>query len=901
MISLANKDVNGIELKEFNAVEAVAFLKKLNYEIEDVNQIVNIKLYDIHGKSTIENYRTLITEDEKFFYWDSKRFTRNNLGDVVFWVNRTERKVLYTVIDSKEVHPTFKEGKNIISEFGHTVYANAQSIDDFELFYRFKIIEIASIPDDWNYSNLVPFNGQTMAIILFEPKIKETDKLKKIEKIEDLMTLFNENTEVNDLLNKSISLLTGESKQPTKSEKVFKTEIMNNFLIDFSQFETSNSKFKAELASQGGYITFSNSAKGKNKKHFTLSLSSFLICLNDIKLNLSSFRGHETYIEREWRDLGSLYYTDPAANAQCTVQTKPMFATLSKIIMWANSPLFDSDDPEKSINLESNSLNQAIEKLSNLIQYYTPGNSKDIIIEKDHEIFVEEKYIGRFTYKVLSFLWDIDELNNIDKYFKRKSDSPFTSIKTDDIRLSYIFKSSSEIIEKEGLAYNDGKPRFFADAIFNKKNEYYYLSTEWTHGKGSRLDLDDFKKLIEIHYPEYSIYEKNGINIFSTKIISTPTIPQINFNYNSFQKNCIDSGLKYTENLISRYVSSLVTKPFVLLSGLSGSGKTKLAQSFSQWICENESQYCIVPVGADWTNREPLLGYVNALDNDEYILPENGALKLLIAANLEVNKNKPYFLILDEMNLSHVERYFADFLSVMESKDEFKLHSDRIETKSGVPSHLNWPKNLYVVGTVNIDETTYMFSPKVLDRANVIEFRVDTEEIKDFLKSPNEINFEKLDKLGVSMGNDFVEITNNKVFKKPNSKELNLTLVHFFNELKKVGAEFGYRTGMEIHRLFNQLEVVNKKLSDNDKIDIVIMQKLLPKLHGSRRKLCPILEILSTLCVEEKIDVKKEFLNNKEELIFKGNANVIYPLSLEKITRMYKGAIDNGFASYAEA
>ena len=71
----------------------------------------------------------------------------------------------------------------------------------------------------------------------------------------------------------------------------------------------------------------------------------------------------------------------------------------------------------------------------------------------------------------------------------------------------------------------------------------------------------------------------------------------------------------------TRFISSLTTKPFVILSGLSGSGKTKLAQSFAQWLCEDETQYALVPVGADWTNREPLLGYVNALNNSEYILP----------------------------------------------------------------------------------------------------------------------------------------------------------------------------------------------------------------------------------------------------------------------------------------
>jgi len=150
------------------------------------------------------------------------------------------------------------------------------------------------------------------------------------------------------------------------------------------------------------------------------------------------------------------------------------------------------------------------------------------------------------------------------------------------------------------------------------------------------------------------------------------------------------------------------------------------------------------------------------------------------------------------------------------------------------------------------------------------------------------------------MGGSFIEIAKNKKFETIDTNSLNKTLVKFFAELKKTGAEFGYRTGMEIHRLYQQLSVINEELSKNDKIDIAIMQKLLPKLHGSRRKICPVLETLANICVKEG-DAKKDFLENKEELVFKENGTVIYPLSLEKITRMYKGAIDNGFASYAEA
>ena len=219
VLSEANKYANNAILSSdsFHAVEAIAFLKKLNYEIEESNSMVNIKLYDIHGASTIENYRTLITPDDKYFYWDSKRFTRNDIGDIVFWVNRTERVVLYTIIDSKEVQPSFSNGTNSITDQGYTVSATAQDASKFEIFYRFRIIEKAKMPEGWNYSNLVPFNGQTMAIILYEPKVNDPEK--KIEKINDLISIFKGNEEVAEILNKALVLLKGNNL-PVKKQRL---------------------------------------------------------------------------------------------------------------------------------------------------------------------------------------------------------------------------------------------------------------------------------------------------------------------------------------------------------------------------------------------------------------------------------------------------------------------------------------------------------------------------------------------------------------------------------------------------------------------------------------------------------------------------------------------------------
>ncbi|GAA4270436.1 McrB family protein [Hyunsoonleella aestuarii] len=517
-------------------------------------------------------------------------------------------------------------------------------------------------------------------------------------------------------------------------------------------------------------------------------------------------------------------------------------------------------------------------------------------LQNETKIYIEEKYTGRFVFQVLKYLDELDELDKIKPFFRKNTDVNYTSIKADDVSLSSIFKTSENVLSKDELTFNDGKPRFFEDILFFWNNENYYLSTEWTSGKDSRLDLDNFKILIEKYYPKYSIYEQNGKYFFSDKILESTKIIQIDFDIKNFQNACKNAGLVYSDKLITRFASSLMTKPFVILTGLSGSGKTKLAQAFVQWICQEDSQYCMIPVGADWTNREPLLGYPNALKPEEYVKPDSGVIDLIIQANS--NPELPHFLILDEMNLSHVERYFADFLSVMESKEEVPLYAEGT-VENGVPSKLKVPENLFIIGTVNIDETTNMFSPKVLDRANTIEFRINNDEMAGFLGSAKNLNMSAFLSEGANMAQDFIKLSGNKSFTTTDIDDINKALINFFGELQKSGAEFGYRSATEILRLINQLDVLDNKLTTPEKIDIAIMQKLLPKLHGSRRKLAPILETLGNFCVNGDIKVIKDVFE-KVDFNYTNN-NVLYPLSLEKIARMYKGAIDNGFTSFAEA
>jgi 5-methylcytosine-specific restriction protein B len=427
----------------------------------------------------------------------------------------------------------------------------------------------------------------------------------------------------------------------------------------------------------------------------------------------------------------------------------------------------------------------------------------------------------------------------------------------------------------------------------NEESEVFYTN-KLTLRQGAYLTPCP-EKLLSIVNTEFK--KINGENLPFIPDLPLPTlISTKKLNPEELIKNLKETGLIFNEILIKRFVTSILTKPFLILTGLSGSGKTKLAQAFVKWICESNKQFKVVPVGADWTNREPLLGYPNALNKEEYVKPDNGVLDLLITAT--ENPEFPYFLILDEMNLSHVERYFADFLSAMESNEEIPLHKES-KSISGVPSSIKLPRNLFIIGTVNIDETTHMFSPKVLDRANTLEFRIDASEMNHFLDNIGEVNMDALVSKGAGMAKSFVQLSLDKSPLKEDLDKINPELAKFFVELKKAGAEFGYRSATEILRLIKNLSIIDPTLTLDQKLDIAIIQKLLPKLHGSRNKLNKVLVKLAPLCLAGDFKIESEVLN-KEDFDFNSD-QVKYPLSLEKIARMYRSAIENGFASFAEA
>ena len=230
--------------------------------------------------------------------------------------------------------------------------------------------------------------------------------------------------------------------------------------------------------------------------------------------------------------------------------------------------------------------------------------------------------------------------------------------------------------------------------------------------------------------------------------------------------------------------------------------------------------------------------------------------------NAKNNPDIPFFLILDEMNLSHVERYFSDFLSAMESGEEIPLYKKENESSSDIPESIVLPQNIFVTGTVNINETTYMFSPKVLDRANVIEFKPEMDDVLSLLSTDSTDDDIKIAESGVAEA--FLLLAKKMCKANPadysavSFESAKTVLQLLYEKLAQSSFEFAFRTVKEIRRYI----IASYELADDKKnfkiesaLDEQIAQKVLPKIHGNRKQIGKLLEDLKTCCNAESYPI----------------------------------------------
>lgn len=359
-------------------------------------------------------------------------------------------------------------------------------------------------------------------------------------------------------------------------------------------------------------------------------------------------------------------------------------------------------------------------------------------------------------------------------------------------------------------------------------------------------------------------------------------------------------GFTYDEGLIENFYLSLKSKPFVILAGTSGTGKTKLVKLFAEAVgatAEN-GRYKLVPVRPDWSDSTDLFGHVD-LNNRFHA----GAI-LDFLKEAESHPDKPYFLCLDEMNLARVEYYLSDFLSVIETRE--KTEDGRIvsvpllsEGNYGGDADaakkygtVRFPENLCLVGTVNMDETTFPFSKKVLDRANTIEFS-QVDLVPDF--ETFEVSAQPVDPGKLFLKPEYLQISHCKA-----QREYIHTVCEELQELNRIlmaaNTHVGYRVRDEI--CFYLLNNKNSELlPEETAMDYEIMQKILPRIQGSNNQIREMLCALFKFCAGDYsgYDTNSDYESMNKYLQSKGAK---YRRSAEKIMSMVRRFDEDGFTSY---
>lgn len=372
-----------------------------------------------------------------------------------------------------------------------------------------------------------------------------------------------------------------------------------------------------------------------------------------------------------------------------------------------------------------------------------------------------------------------------------------------------------------------------------------------------------------------------------------------------------------TGNTYLPYLAALRTKPFMLLAGISGTGKSRIVREMAK-ACWKEGDpeygkplprnFCMVQVKPNWHDSSELIGYVSRLNGEKFVV---GPFLRFLAAALK-EPDVPYFLCLDEMNLAPVEQYFAEYLSVIESR---KLNPDGTITTDPIIEYentdaygslidqlfdtpeerkayktddggkrLSIPQNLFVVGTVNMDETTFSFSRKVLDRAMTIE--MNEVDLHGGLEkgTGNDIGY-----IGNSIIGDAAEGCD--VYE--DNRELCDQVLAYLEQVNAIleGTPFkiAYRTRNE----FLMYAVNRKALAPDSQLwqtlDEMTSMKILSRIEGDEERTKKVLDGLKALVDEQIVSA----IPPAEE----GNP-VQKSISAAKIEEMQKKLQATGFTSY---
>lgn len=330
------------------------------------------------------------------------------------------------------------------------------------------------------------------------------------------------------------------------------------------------------------------------------------------------------------------------------------------------------------------------------------------------------------------------------------------------------------------------------------------------------------KKLCNL--TEQNTYLRNRKS-YTSEVINYENEKQL---FEAFQNNASAMGLNYNdEDLINFYIS-VKSSRMTIIEGISGTGKSKLVDLYGRTLgLDTDNRMLIIPVSPGWTDDTDILGFMDS-STMTYRESSIGLVSFLVEA--AKHPDKPYLISFDEMNLAKVEYYFAQFLSILENDVNnrvLRIYNPRdekyVDNSLAYPAEIRLGENLIFCGTINVDESTYRLSDKVLDRANLIKLHDSDFGVYDDEKP----TFKVVDAVLV----DRVKANN------MTADELSL-LDELNQRLKAINPRFCFA-----HRVINQIGRYLDSIPENSiaytrerALDKLIVQKILTKIRGTEEQ-----------------------------------------------------------------
>lgn len=312
---------------------------------------------------------------------------------------------------------------------------------------------------------------------------------------------------------------------------------------------------------------------------------------------------------------------------------------------------------------------------------------------------------------------------------------------------------------------------------------------------------------------------------YTSEVINYENEKQV---FSVLRNNAIACGLNFNSDDLINFYTSVKSARLTIIEGISGTGKSKLVDLYGRTLgLDDNGHLLIVPVSPGWTDDTDILGY---LDNSlmQYKESSIGLVSFLVEASK--HPDKPFLVCFDEMNLAKVEYYFAQFISILENDVNNRIlriynpkEEINVTNADEYPAEIRLGENIIFCGTINVDESTYRLSDKVLDRANLIKLQDSDFSVYD-------------DERPVFI---VVDVT---LVDKPKPQGLTddeLSLLDELNEkLKNVNPRFCFA-----HRVVNQISRYLDAIPENDidytrekALDKLIVQKILPKVRGTEEQ-----------------------------------------------------------------